>query len=66
MTPRPGCLQPTRCWRRPRTDVPHSIRDRRLVRNVYKVLLTRGLSGTIIYSPDEETRDKLRSLIESR
>ena len=38
----------------------------RLVRNVYKVLLTRGLSGTIIYSTDGETRDKLRSLIEGR
>ena len=38
----------------------------RLVRNVYKVLLTRGLSGTIIYSTDEETRDKLRSLVEVR
>ncbi len=38
----------------------------RLVRNVYKVLLTRGLSGTIIYSTDEQTRAKLRSLIQSR
>ena len=38
----------------------------RLIRNVYKVLLTRGLSGTIIYSTDEQTRDKLRSLVESR
>jgi len=38
----------------------------RLIRNVYKVLLTRGLSGTIIYSTDEETRDKLRSLVQSR
>jgi len=35
----------------------------RLVRNVYKVLLTRGLSGTIIYATDEETRDKLRELV---
>lgn len=34
----------------------------RLVRNVYKVLLTRGMVGTIIYSPDEETRAFLRSL----
>ena len=38
----------------------------RLIRNVYKVLLTRGLGGTIIYSTDEQTRDKLRSLVESR
>ncbi|MGA5554615.1 DNA/RNA helicase domain-containing protein [Streptomyces lavendulocolor] len=35
----------------------------RLVRNTYKVLLTRGMVGTIIYSTDLETRDKLRSLI---
>jgi len=31
----------------------------RLVRNVYKVLLTRGMSGTIIYSTDEQTRAAL-------
>ncbi len=37
----------------------------RLIRNVYKVLLTRSLSGTIIYSTDEETRDKLRTLVKS-
>ena len=35
----------------------------RLVRNVYKVLLTRGMIGTIVYSADPETREKLRSLI---
>lgn len=34
-----------------------------LVRNVYKVLLTRGMIGTIIYSTDPETRDALRELI---
>ena len=34
-----------------------------LVRNVYKVLLTRGMVGTVIYSPDEETRDVLHSLV---
>lgn len=34
-----------------------------LVRNTYKVLLTRGMVGTMIYSTDPETRDKLRSLI---
>jgi hypothetical protein len=33
-----------------------------LIRNVYKVLLTRGLTGTIIYSTDEETRAKLLAL----
>ncbi|MFJ7421058.1 DNA/RNA helicase domain-containing protein [Streptomyces uncialis] len=35
----------------------------RLVRNTYKVLLTRGMIGTIVYSTDPETRQKLRSLI---
>ncbi len=35
----------------------------RLIRNVYKVLLTRGMIGTIIYSPDKQTRDFLASLI---
>jgi uncharacterized protein len=35
----------------------------RLIRNVYKVLLTRGMIGTIVYSPDEETRQFLASLI---
>ena len=35
----------------------------RLVRNVYKVLLTRGMIGTVIYSHDPETRAKLRDLI---
>ncbi|WP_409436769.1 DNA/RNA helicase domain-containing protein [Mycobacterium sp. SMC-14] len=35
----------------------------RLVRNVYKVLLTRGMMGTVIYSTDEETRAALREMI---
>lgn len=34
-----------------------------LVRNVYKVLMTRGMVGTVIYSTDEETRDALQKLI---
>jgi uncharacterized protein len=34
----------------------------RLVRNVYKVLLTRGMVGTVIYSPDPETQRFLASL----
>lgn len=33
-----------------------------LVRNVYKVLLTRGMIGTVIYSTDPETREALRDL----
>lgn len=36
-----------------------------LVRHVYKVLLTRGMIGTVIYSTDRETREALRSLIGS-
>jgi uncharacterized protein len=35
----------------------------RLIRNVYKVLLTRGMIGTIIYSTDAETSAMLRPLI---
>lgn len=35
-----------------------------LVRNVYKVLLTRGMVGTLIYSTDAETRDALRGLVD--
>ncbi len=38
----------------------------RLVRNVYKVLLTRGMVGTVLYSTDEETQDALRRLVPSR
>ena len=35
------------------------------VRNVYKVLLTRGMVGTVVYSTDPETRGLLRSLVGS-
>ena len=35
----------------------------RLVRHVYKVLMTRGMVGTLLYSTDEETREFLRSMI---
>ncbi|MFE0728922.1 DNA/RNA helicase domain-containing protein [Streptomyces antibioticus] len=41
----------------PDTDVD------RLIRNTYKVLLTRGMVGTIVYSTDAETREKLRALV---
>lgn len=34
-----------------------------LVRNVYKVLLTRGMVGTVLYSTDAETREALFGLI---
>lgn len=35
----------------------------RLIRNTYKVLLTRGMIGTVVYSTDSETRQKLRELV---
>ncbi|MET8643392.1 DUF2075 domain-containing protein [Streptomyces sp. NPDC004675] len=35
----------------------------RLIRNTYKVLLTRGMIGTVIYSTDPQTRGKLRELV---
>ncbi len=35
----------------------------RLIRNTYKVLLTRGLRGTLLYSTDPETQRFLTSLI---
>jgi hypothetical protein len=35
----------------------------RLIRNTYKVLLTRGMVGTIVYSTDPETRRMLHSLV---
>ena len=38
----------------------------RLIRNTYKVLLTRGMRGTVIYSTDEETREYLRGFVDQR
>lgn len=35
----------------------------KLIRNTYKVLLTRGMAGTILYSTDPETNDYLRKLV---
>lgn len=35
----------------------------RLVRNVYKVLLTRGMVGTLLYSCDPETQQYLKALV---
>ncbi|WP_030660340.1 DUF2075 domain-containing protein [Streptomyces rimosus] len=43
----------------PQSDV------RQLILNTYKVLLTRGIVGTVIYSTDAETRDKLRELVDA-
>ncbi|MFG1910691.1 DNA/RNA helicase domain-containing protein [Kribbella sp. NPDC048928] len=36
-----------------------------LIRNTYKVLLTRGMTGTVLYSVDPETRDALHQLVSS-
>lgn len=47
---------------RSRTTVGDSEFDR-LVRNTYKALLTRGLVGIVLYSPDTETRDALHRLV---
>ncbi|WP_407111530.1 DNA/RNA helicase domain-containing protein [Streptomyces sp. DSM 116494] len=38
----------------------------RLIRNTYKVLLTRGMVGTIVWSTDAETLEKLRELAGER
>ncbi|MFF8633247.1 DUF2075 domain-containing protein [Streptomyces pilosus] len=38
----------------------------RLIRNTYKVLLTRGMVGTVVYSTDPQTRDKLWELAGGR
>ena len=38
----------------------------RAVRNTYKVLLTRGMRGTVVYSTDPETQELLSSLIPTR
>lgn len=38
----------------------------RLIRNTYKVLLTRGMRGTIVYSTDAETHEYLATLIRQR
>jgi uncharacterized protein len=37
----------------------------RNIRNIYKVLLTRGMAGTVIYAVDPLTRDFLAGLIET-
>ncbi|MET0134655.1 MAG: DNA/RNA helicase domain-containing protein, partial [Kibdelosporangium sp.] len=40
-------------------SVNRSDKFARLVRNTYKVLLTRGMQGTCVYSTDTETNDFL-------
>lgn len=49
---------------RNRTRVSDADFDR-LVRNVYKVLLTRGMVGTVLYSTDVETQAALKRLVGS-
>ena len=52
-----------------KTDTASGIRNlddkeaRRLIRNTYNVLLTRGMLGTYVYCEDKELRDYLKSLI---
>jgi len=43
-------------------DIRRADNSDELIRNVYKVLLTRGLRGCIIYSVDQETRHMLTGL----
>ena len=50
---------------RSRTSVDDATFDR-LARHVCKVLLTRGMVGTLLYSADEETREMLRGLVNPR
>ncbi|MFD7668716.1 DNA/RNA helicase domain-containing protein [Streptomyces sp. NPDC059788] len=38
----------------------------RLIRNTYKVLLTRGMAGTVVYATDAGTRAKLREIVRER
>jgi DUF2075 family protein len=49
---------------RNRTTVDDVQADR-LIRNVYKVLLTRGMRGVAIHSVDRQTTDRLRELASS-
>jgi hypothetical protein len=44
------------------TKVDSSQADR-LIRNVYKVLLTRGMRGVALHSVDRQTNDRLRALV---
>jgi hypothetical protein len=37
----------------------------RHIRNIYKVLLTRGMAGTVIYAVDPQTREFFAELIET-
>jgi hypothetical protein len=52
-------------FRRAKRSVSDEEADR-LIRNTYKVLMTRGMRGTMVYATDTETRDYLATLIRSR
>ena len=39
---------------------------KKLIRNTYNVLLTRGMKGTYVYCEDENLRDYLKSFIQPR
>lgn len=47
------------------TQVRRALPDEfdRAVRNTYKVLLTRGMRGTVVYSTDAETQEMLETLV---
>jgi DUF2075 family protein len=47
--------------RRSVTDLQYD----RHIRNIYKVLLTRGMAGTVIYAVDPQTGEFLAELIET-
>ena len=59
VTPRDGSKDPNF---RNRKTVPDE-EFHRLIKNVYKVLLTRGMVGTALYSCDEETQELLQGII---
>jgi DUF2075 family protein len=61
VTERENCKDPDLT----RSTVTHEQFDR-LVRNTYKVLLTRGLAGVVLYSDDPETQEFLTDLVVHR
>ncbi|WP_131742326.1 DUF2075 domain-containing protein [Actinomadura roseirufa] len=63
---RDGRLVPNRAASRDPALRPKTVTDEQaadLIRNTYKVLLTRGMVGTLIYSMDEETQAFLSRLV---
>ena len=71
-------MGPDLVWRKDRwVAVPSGSKDpamkgvepynyERLIKNTYKVLFTRGLVGTFIYSVDKETQEHLRQLLNKK